>query len=152
MTPTPSNRVFICYSHQDDQWLNRLLEHLSPLVRAQVVDPFSDRDIKYGRWFDRIVAAIESARVAVLLVSRSFLASDFINNEEIPRLLQQEASRDMTVLPVIISPCRFQHEDSLSQFQAVNPPSKPLTSMSENDQEELFVKLTETIEKALLAP
>jgi hypothetical protein len=146
---TPGNRIFICYSRKDAKWLDRLLEHLRPLERADVVDVWSDQQITHGRWKDQVISAIESARVAVLLVSTPFLASNFINDEEIPRILQQEKDNGMIILPVIISPCRFQRTPSLSQFQAVNDPEKPLTSMDENDQEAQFVRVTNIIEDAL---
>jgi TIR domain len=121
VTSPSGNQVFICYSRTDEEWLDRLLEHLSPLARAQIAEPWSDRNIGYGRWFDKLVKAIESARVAVLLVSKSFLASDFINKEEIPRLLAQEQQKGTIILPVIVTPSWFEHIDSLAQFQSEEP-------------------------------
>jgi hypothetical protein len=152
VTSPSGNQVFICYSRQDAEWLDRLLEHLSPLARAQIAEPWSDRNIGYGRWFEKLVKAIESARVAVLLVSSAFLASDFINKEEVPRLLAQEQQKGMVILPVIVTPSWFENIDSLSQFQSVNPPNQPLNNMSEYDQDLLFVKVAELIEQALRHP
>jgi hypothetical protein len=53
------------------------------------------------------------------------------------------------ILPMIVSPCRFQQTPSLSQFQAVNLPKHPLNAMSKTDQEEVFVRVAESVEKAL---
>ena len=60
--------------------------------------------------------------MTVLLVNADFLASDFIVNEELPALLKSE---DVVVIPVVLGPCRYA-ESSLSQFQALNDPKRPL--------------------------
>jgi hypothetical protein len=87
--------------------------------------------------------------VAILLVSANFLASDFIQNNELPPLLKAAEEEGAIIIPLILSPSRFAQTHSLSQFQAVNPPSQPLTSLSENDQEEVLVKVTSDVERAL---
>ena len=72
------------YSHEDRPWLERLRVHLRPLERAGLVDLWDDRRIKPGtRWRDEIRNAMAEARIAVLLVSADFLASDFIASNEL---------------------------------------------------------------------
>src|SRR5689334_24563931 len=91
MESTPKrapSKVFISYSHRDVKWLERLLQHVRPLVRESQIQVFSDREIKVGAdWHREIKAALDTASIAVLLISVHFLASDFIMNEELPRLL-----------------------------------------------------------------
>src|ERR1044072_3734280 len=124
-----SNRrkVFISYSHEDEGWLKRLRVHLRPLERDYDIDIWDDRKIRAGsKWREEIEKAISSAKVAVLLVSASFLASDFITTDELPPLLDAAEKEGATILPVIISASRFLRTSNLSQFQAVNDPSLPL--------------------------
>jgi hypothetical protein len=148
--PAPGG-VFISYSHKDKKWLNRLQVHLKPLERLGVVTRWDDTLIQPGsNWRDEIKKAIKSARVAVLLISADFLASDFIANDELPPLLNAAKARGTIVLPVMVSPSLV--PDSLSQFQAVNPLSRPMNAMSKADQEALLVKIVKAIEARLRSP
>ena len=144
------NQVFISYSHADVTWLKRLQVHLKPMERYGAITRWDDTLIKPGTdWREEIRAALARARVAVLLVSADFLASDFINTDELPPLLAAAERRGTLILPVIVSPSRFEQTPSLSRFQAVNPPSQPLNRMRRGRQEEVFVRLSGTIEEAL---
>ena len=145
------NRVFISYGHADIEWLERLRVHLKPLEREGIVDIWDDTKIQAGAlWKEEIKRALDSARIALLLISANFLASDFILDNELPPLLAAAEKGGTIILPLIISPSRFAKTESISRFQAVNHPTEPLTSMSRNEQEELFVKVTQDIEAALL--
>jgi hypothetical protein len=146
-------KVFISYSHKDSKWLTRLHEHLAPLVRDNIIEIWDDTKIRAGAiWGEEIKKAIGSAKVAVLLISKSFLASDFINSVELPPLLSAAEKEGAVILPLIIGHCMFDESRELSQFQSVNPPSKPLVSMSETEQDALFVTLCREIQSALPAP
>jgi hypothetical protein len=149
-----SNRikVFISYSHEDEDWLARLRIHLRPLERDYDIDIWDDRMIRSGsKWHDEIENAVSSAKVAVLLVSASFLASEFIATEELPRLLNAAEREGATVLPVIISPSRFLKTSSLSQFKAVNDPSRPLINLTTGQQEEIFENVANAVATAVEA-
>jgi hypothetical protein len=143
-------KVFVSYSHRDRRWVNRLLVHLKPLERAGYLDVWEDSRITPGSaWKDEIDEALKSAQIAVLLVSADFLASDFIADNEVPSLLINARDRGTIVMPVIVSPSRFEQTDSLSQFQAVNPPDMPLTKLPNHRREQFFVSLASAIEDAL---
>jgi hypothetical protein len=140
--------VFVSYSHRDARWLDRLRVHLRPLEREGKVKAWDDTRIKSGsRWRDEIRAAIDESLVAVLLVSADFLASDFVAEQELPPLLKAAQDDGALILPVIVSPSRFGAYADLNDFQAINPPDHPLSSMDYNAQEEIFVTLTERIEE-----
>ncbi len=144
------DRVFISYSHNDVEWLERLRVHLRPLERESVVSIWDDSKITVGRiWRDEIRAAIDSAKIAILLVSANFLASDFIIDNELPPLLEAAKEEGALIMAVIVSPCRYRQTRSLEKFQAANSPDKPLSGMTLNEQEEVLVKLSESIDDAL---
>ena len=143
------DKVFISYSHKDKEWLDRLHVHLKPLMRDQQIDIWDDTRIAPGaKWHDEIEKALTSAKVAVLLISADFLASDFIVKEELPALL--EAQDDgVKVLSVILSPAYLSIFPSLTQFQMVNDLKKPLIDLRKGEQEEILVKLSEAIKSAV---
>ncbi|MBN1363296.1 MAG: TIR domain-containing protein [Syntrophaceae bacterium] len=144
--------VFISYSHADQFWLDRLKVHLKPLERDLQIDIWQDTRIKPGsKWREEIQKAIDSAKIAVLLVSADFLASDFIANDELPPLLKAAEDEGAVILPVIVSPSLFAYNNDLSQFQAVNSLGNPLVSLAKGKQEELFLKIAEIIYSDMVA-
>jgi hypothetical protein len=143
--------VFISYSHADVAWLKRLQVHLKPMERHGAITRWDDTLIKPGTpWREEIRAALARAKVAVLLISADFLASDYITTDELPPLLAAAERRGTLILPVIVSPSRFEQTPSLSRFQSVNPPSQPLLRMRRAGQEDVFVALCGRIEEALV--
>src|SRR5260370_6281432 len=147
--PLAQQKVFISYSHKDAKWLERLRVHLTPIEREGIIDLWDDTKIVAGaQWKEAILEALETARVAVALISADFLASDFIAQHELPELLSRAATGGTVILPIIISPCLF-NETGLSVFQTVNPPGKPLSAMSPSDRERVWVNVAEAIRKGL---
>jgi hypothetical protein len=144
--------VFVSYCRKDLKYLERLQVHLTDLARKGLIDLWSDTKITPGaNWREEIRSAIEAAAVAVLLVSADFIASQFIAENELPPLLKSAETRGTVILPVILSPCGFDFSP-LSQFQAANDPSKPLTKMNGHQKEELWNKVAKIIRDAIIAP
>jgi formylglycine-generating enzyme required for sulfatase activity len=134
-------KVFVSYSHEDAPWLNRLKVHMKPLIRDGLVDFWDDTKIRPGMdWKSSIREAISSASVAILLISADFLASEFIASNELPPLLEAAEKEGALILPIILSPSLFTITPSLSRFQSVNPPDRPLIGMTKVEQEEVFFK------------
>ena len=137
------------YSRADAAWLKRLRVHLTPLERDGIISLWDDTRIKPGsKWRDEISEALNRATVAILLVSADFLASPFIRDNELPPLLSAAENRGTLILPVIVSACRFQQTKSLSCFQAVNSPDKPLRRLRPVERDEIFVRISDLIEHA----
>jgi serine/threonine protein kinase len=147
-------RVFVSYSHHDSNWLERVRVHFRPLERQRLIEYWDDTRIRPGQqWRAEIEKALETARCAILLVSPHFLASDFCTSEEVPRLLEGARSRGVAILPVVVSPCRFEETRELSPFQSVNPPSRTLAEMSDPECDRTLLRLVQTVTQYLaLAP
>ena len=144
-TPT-RNKVFISYSHKDKLWLERLQVHLKPLERQGLVERWDDTRIAPGsKWQEEIRQALAATKVAVLLISADFLASDYIAEHELPPLLEAAERDGAVILPVILSPCLFQETPELARFQAVNDPARPLVDRPRGEQEQTFLKVAQTI-------
>lgn len=149
-SPLPGISVFVSYSHKDRDWLDRLRVHLKPLEREGLLDLWDDSRISVGdEWRHEISGAISSAKVAILLVSADFLASDFIANNELPPLLNAARTKGAAIIPVLLRPSRFEYTKELAHYQSLNPPSAPLSSMPEHEQESMLVELSAQIQKML---
>jgi len=121
--------VFVSYSHKDKKWLEDLRTMLAPKVREGVVDVWWDGKIKPSQqWRQEIDAALVSARVAVLLVSPNFLASDFIVNEELSYLFDAAQQRWVKILWVLLAPCMYE-QTPLQHLQALHDLARPLNSL-----------------------
>jgi hypothetical protein len=143
-------KVFISYSHADREWLERLKRHLQPLVRRGYLDYWDDTHIRpRDDWKQEIRIALDSAQVAMLLISADFFASEFINEAELPPLLEAAKAKGVRILPVILSACRFARDPSLARFQAINSPDKPLNKMHPAAQEEVLDRLAQVIESTV---
>ncbi|GGD49463.1 hypothetical protein GCM10012288_24440 [Malaciobacter pacificus] len=142
--------IFISYSHKDSKYLDRLKVHLKPLEKQGLIELWDDTRIQTGDlWKKEISIALENSVIAILLISADFLASDFIIENELPPLLNNVKDKGTTILPVILKVSRFDREKELSQFQALNPPSNPISSMDEHESELLWNKLALRIEELL---
>jgi len=144
------DHVFICYSHADKKWLELLKIHLKPLIREERVIVWDDTMIRAGMdWRSEIGNAIDSAKVAVLLVSPNLLASDFVAEEEMPRLLQAASTDGLTVTWVALRESSFKRTP-IERYQAANDPSKPLASLKQSERDATLVSICETIEQLFL--
>jgi len=82
-------RIFISYSHRDQRYLDELHAHLAFFEKKGDIDFWDDTRIQAGsRWYREIEKAISSAKIAIVLVSANYLASKFIQERELPFLLE----------------------------------------------------------------
>lgn len=165
------SQIFICYAHDDNnnpdpskRWLDRLLKQLKPLQLRDQADIWSDKRIELGEnWHDEIQITLKQVSIAVLLVSDSFLASEYIFKSELPVLLYKAKAEGVTILPVILRQCmwketKFKYPDpktgpeelSLSSIQVPN--TKPLNALPEHEQDDVLYKIAQKIYKIINNP
>lgn len=100
------SKVFFSYSHKDEPLRNELENHLAMLKRDGTIETWHDRRILAGADLDEeIDANLEQAEIILLLVSASFLASEYCYQREMTRALEKHAEGSATVIPVILKPC-----------------------------------------------
>ena len=135
--------VFISYSHMDKKWLDRLRTVLKPVLPDEAI--WDDTEIRAGAsWANEIEAALASARVAVLLVTAHFLASEFIVSTELPMILKRQIEEGLTILWLSVEPAGYRHT-VLEQFQAANDPSRPLSTLKKAARDQELVHISERI-------
>ena len=143
--------IFISYSHEDKEWLTKVLKYLKPLQRFyNNLEVWSDEKIKASDvWNEEIDNALSQATIAILIVSPDFESSDFITNEELQPLLEKAKKEGTRIMPLIVRPCAFFEENGLSKYQAVNDPKLPLSGMSGYEQESKLVEMVSVIKEII---
>ena len=106
--------VFISYSHDDARWAQRFRVLLKPLVRVRRMQLWDDTVIRAGdAWHPEIERAILRSRLALLLVSADFLASDYVMDHELPALRRH----GVRLAPVLIADCFWDAVPELATVQ-----------------------------------
>lgn len=134
------SEIFISYSHKDVKFKDMLVPHLKVYAQQSNANYWDDTMIGHGEWKKQIEEALKRSNIAILLISDHFLCSDFIIDNELPTILKKAESEGTSIVSIVVRPCLF-YKSVLSKYQTENPPEQPLSSMSENDIDSLFVKM-----------
>jgi tetratricopeptide (TPR) repeat protein len=126
--------VFFSYSHKDEKLLGKLRDHLSNLKRLGVIADWYDRKIGAGReWENAIDEHLDSAGVILLLISSSFMASDYCNDVEVRRAMERHEAGEARVVPVLLRPCDWDGAP-FSKLNALPTGAKPVTDWADRDK------------------
>ncbi|MEI6110858.1 MAG: SUMF1/EgtB/PvdO family nonheme iron enzyme [Cyanobium sp. ELA712] len=150
MTPPPErDQLFISYSHADRKWVERLRTMIRPLERSHGLRVWDGARIQPGdKWKEEIESALATAKVALLLVSADFLASEFVSYSELPQLLKAAEEEGMRILWVPLWPSLVSYTP-IYEYQALFDPGRPLARMDPVEQEEALVTIALAIKEAL---
>jgi serine/threonine protein kinase len=144
-------KIFVSYSHKDSKWRDLLLGQLSSGIYREAFKVWSDKELQAGdNWEQVIQDNIATARIALLLVSRNFLKSDFIITKELPAILQfneasMNAPESLRVWWIPLEEITKQELETagLDKFQAaVAEPQKPLRAMKRKQLDGEITKLS----------
>jgi len=165
--PVP-DKIFVCYSHKDVEWRERIQTslrglQLSVLTKEQVhhretegqgrlcFELWSDQKIQMGStWREDIDRAIKESRFAILLISPDFLASDFIIEEEMPRLFDRQ-EEGLIIVPLLVRNSLFLQTAWLADIQARPATGTPLASMEPSQYEAELTSFMLTLDEMLAA-
>lgn len=146
--PESLRTVFVSYSHvpTDLPWKRRLVEHIRVIASQKQFEVWDDEQIRAGEvWKNEIERAIDGACVALLLISSSYLTSTFIQQNEIPRLLERNAQRTITLMPIIARACAWEHVDWLAAIELPLKQTQPLDSIPERNVDSHMAELARVV-------
>ena len=127
-------KLFISYSHKDERFREQLEEHLHALKRRNLIEAWHDRRIAPGQeWEGAIHQNLEASGIILLLVSSSFLASQYSYDKEMKRALEKHESGEARVIPVILRPV-YWSDAPFARLQALPRNGRPVTKWSNRDE------------------
>jgi hypothetical protein len=104
--PAAAVDVVLSYAHKDQELCDQFREHLSGLRRARIINDWHDRQIDAGGdWAAGIDEWLERAHVVLLLVSSSFLSSDYCQDVEVRRAMERHRAGEAIVVPIVLRDC-----------------------------------------------
>jgi formylglycine-generating enzyme required for sulfatase activity len=135
-------KLFISYSHKDQEQLDELLKYLKNLVDNGKIEPWTDRLLEIGSSWDSVIKDnLSSADIIILLISVEFINSDYITTTELVATKKRHDDNTAKVIPILLSHCEFSDywfsaiqglpEDMvpLSEFKEKNEKSKAYTNV-----------------------
>jgi hypothetical protein len=138
--------VFCSYAREDSAIRDTLARNLEPLRAGKIIDDWNDSEIRPGmRWDDRIKGALDKSRLVLFIVTPDLLASDYVNNVELPRSLELERAGRCQVIPVVARNVDW-GGSPLADFQALPGDARPIESFA--DEREAWSQVTAGIHDA----
>jgi serine/threonine protein kinase len=145
--------VFVSYCRKDKLWKDWLVGGRLSGGSAKIVF-WTDDDIEPSEdWAKEIRNSLETAKVAVLLVSQSFLKSKFIREIELPTLLKQREAKKAKILWVPLEPDMPDlQKTGLFGIQAVWSIDSPLVDQPEDVRSAVLDRIDDYILRELDPP
>ncbi len=135
MEPGIKLKLFISYSHLDENLIDEFRKHISPLRNNGDIDEWYDRKILAGEDFqDTIDNNLDSASIICLFISKNFISSGACMKEK-KRAFQLKRSKGTKVLPIILSPCAWLDDSELKSILAAPTDGKAVTTEFRNNDE-----------------
>jgi internalin A len=116
-------KIFVSYSHNNTVWLGKIKSHLSGLRRKNLIKDWTDQEIQAGeKWNEKIIDELKKADIVILLLSADFIASDYIWEVELKKVLDNRK----TIIPIYIESCDLAAipnfngtEEKISNFEII---------------------------------
>lgn len=148
MQQNNSIEVFFSYARQDERLRDDLEKHLSLLKRQGVVTGWHDRKISPGKeWSKEIDTHLNTAKIILLLISSSFIASDYCWDIEVARAMERHEAKEACVIPIILEPVDWESAP-FAKLQALPKNLKPVTKWGKQ-RNEAFTSITQGIREAV---
>ena len=142
----PGIKVFLSYSHADEDHLQELVKHLDLLRRQGLIEPWYDRRIEAGaNVHAEIEGELNSADVVLLLVSPDFVFSDYCYDKEMKTAMERHREGSATVIPAILRPCDW-HSAPFGGLLAVPTDGQAVTEHANRDR--AYLEIARAVRKA----
>jgi nucleotide-binding universal stress UspA family protein len=100
------SQLFVSYSHADVEAAKELFAACRTLEDDAIASRWVDREIGAGEpWRPLVLEHVDSADIILLLLTPSFLESEFIREYELKRAIERHRREDARVIPIAFEEC-----------------------------------------------
>lgn len=140
-------KVFISYSHIDEDFKIQLVNHLSPLKKQNIIEEWHDRKLTAGEELDKkIDKELIKADIILFLISSDFIASNYCFDVEVKKAMERHERGLATIIPIILRPCDWKNLP-FSKILCLPKDGKPISKWENMD--EGFLDIIEGIKSAI---
>ncbi len=94
-------KVFLSYSHKDKDLKEAFVTHLYSLIRTENINFWTDDQIEGGQeWNAEIENKLQTSDLILLLISPSFIQSEYCYNKELKQAIELHEQHKAVVFPV----------------------------------------------------
>jgi serine/threonine protein kinase len=144
--------IFLCYARRDQEFLDNLKMHLTPLERQGLIKVWHDADISPGTdWEDEIKKHLNTADIILLLVSANFITSDYCYSKEMMQAMERHKRGEACVIPIILRSVYWQGTP-FGKLQVLPQDALPVTKWQDRDDALFDVAegIRKVVEKSVL--
>jgi hypothetical protein len=124
-----------------------LKKHLSSLVRNGLIALRDYGNISPGaEWKQEVNKHLDEAQIILLLISPSFLDSDYCYNVEMQKAIERHERKEARVIPVILHPVHWK-EPPIDKLQALPDHERPISKW--RNRNEGYTNVTDGIIKVI---
>jgi TIR domain len=141
-------KLFYSYAPADESLRKELEDHLALLQRQGYISGWHHGSIGAGSdWQEETTAQLNAAQIILLLISASFMASDFCYGTEMTRALQRHAAGEARIIPILLRPCDWQNAP-FSHLQPLPANKTPITKWPDRDEAFLYQIRLSTVQRS----
>jgi TIR domain/Effector-associated domain 11 len=142
-------KIFISFSKSDNDQRKELRQRLRYFEKtAKTIVIWDDRDLYSGsKWNDEITKQLQTADIIICLISKYYLGTDYILENEIPLSIDL-VNQGTSLIPIILSKCNWQRT-ALGEFNAIPEKGKPIEDYKDADEawEEIVDKILDVVDR-----
>ncbi len=120
--------IFVSFASEDRKYVDSFINESNNYKKIELWVSYKEKITSGINFKNLIEKAIDNSDGAILLISKNFLNSEFIIENELPRILEKKAQNPKyKVAFVLIDDCNFTNHEELKNIQLINSPSRPLS-------------------------
>ncbi len=126
--------VLLCYAQEDERMARQLRQHLSLLERNSYISILDYGNIDPGTERDKeLKKHLDEAQIILLLISASFLSSDYCYETEMQHAIERHERQEARVIPVILRDCYWK-TPPLDKLQPLPDGARPVVQWKGQDK------------------